>query len=159
MSYRKRTADLSDYSNILALINDGKEQMKSAGITQWDDSYPSKEVIRQDIEKKHLWLYGDHYEASVTVSKHDRTAFIHRLVVSSKYQRSGIARFILSDIIQQEKIIHDVTQLKISTNHSNIPIQHLLASLNFVPCRIYTMPGREQFGDFTEFIYPIRICK
>lgn len=52
MNYLKRIAVSSDYSNILKLINNGKEQMKSAGITQWNDSYPSKEIIWQDIIKK-----------------------------------------------------------------------------------------------------------
>ncbi|WP_246601361.1 GNAT family N-acetyltransferase [Enterococcus alishanensis] len=159
MNYLKRIAVSSDYSNILKLINNGKEQMKSAGITQWNDSYPSKEIIWQDIIKKELRLYGDHYEASVTVSKHERTIFIQRLVVHSQHQRSGIARFILTDIIRQEKVNSEVDQLKISTNHSNIPVQKLLTSLNFIPCRKYLIPNREQFGDFIEFIYPLRIFK
>lgn len=159
MSYLKQIAVPDDYSNILELFNDGKEQMKTAGITQWSDSYPSKEIIWQDINKKELWIYGDHYEATVTISKIDHTIFIQRLVVHSKYQRKGIARFILTDIIRHEKTKSEVNQLKISTNHSNTSVQKLLTSLNFIPCRTYLIPNREQFGDFIEYFYPIRIFK
>lgn len=159
MFYCKRTAELIDYPRISGLINDGKEQMNAVGIMQWDESYPNKEIILEDIEKKRLWIYGNNYEACVTVSKHGPTGFIQRLVVSSLNQRNGIARFILTDIIRQEVSKKELDQLKISTNHSNTPIQNLLISLNFIPCRKYIMPDREQFGNFIEFIYPIRICK
>lgn len=159
MFYCKRIAQLSDYSNITALINDGKRQMNTEGITQWDSSYPNQEVILQDIKKKQLWIYGRHFEACVTVSKSDQTVLIQRLVVSSHYQRSGIARFILTDIIRKEEAKKETNQIRISTNKSNVPIQKLLTSLNFVPCRKYKMPGREQFGSFIEFIYPSGKCK
>ncbi|MDT2735860.1 GNAT family N-acetyltransferase [Enterococcus pseudoavium] len=155
MIYCRRTAKLSDYPHIMALIADGKKQMDKAGITQWDTSYPNKKIIRQDIQQKHLLIYGMHYEASVAFSKNKKTGFIQRLVVSSQHQRSGIARFILSDIIHEEKQKSELLQLKISTNHSNLPMQHLLSSLNFISYRTYTMPGREHFGSFIEFIYPI----
>lgn len=159
MFYTKRIAASNETATILALINDGKQQMNAQGISQWDDSYPNKNVILQDIEKKQLWVYGSHCEACVTVQKTDHTSFIQRLVVNSHYQRSGIARFILTDIIQQAESEKQVDQLKISTNNSNSPMQHLLTSLNFIPSRKYRMPGREQFGNFLEFTYPIRICK
>lgn len=132
--------------------------MNAMGITQWDSSYPNREVILQDIKKKQLWIYGAHFEACVTVSKSDHTTFIQRLVVSSQFQRSGIARFILTDIIRKEEAKKEMEQIKISTNKSNIPIQKLLMSLNFVSYRRYSMPGREQFGSFIEFIYPSRKC-
>ena len=45
------------------------------------------------------------------------------------------------------------------TNTSNIPIKNLVTSLNFIPCRKYEMAGREQFGTFIEYVYPISNCK
>ena len=83
MFYSKRIAQFSDYQNILALINDGKRQMTAAGITQWDDSYPNRNVILQDIEHQKLWIYGEHFDACVTISRVAGTTFIQRLVVSS----------------------------------------------------------------------------
>lgn len=159
MVYRKRIAQFSDYQKILTLINDGKRQMAAAGITQWDDSYPNKEVILQDIEHQQLWIYGEHFDACVTISRVSNTSFIQRLVVSSSHQRNGIARFILNDIIQVEETRSEITQIKISTNTSNIPIKNLVTSLNFIPCKKYEMAGREQFGTFIEYVHPINNCK
>ncbi|WP_227655682.1 GNAT family N-acetyltransferase [Enterococcus avium] len=159
MFYSKRIAQFSDYQNILALINDGKRQMTAAGITQWDDSYPNRNVILQDIEHQQLWIYGEHFDACVTISRVADTTFIQRLVVSSSHQRNGLARFILKDILQKEENESEITQIKISTNTSNIPIKNLVTSLNFIPCRKYEMAGREQFGTFIEYVHPINNCK
>jgi len=159
MVYRKRIAQFNDCQNILALINDGKRQMAAAGITQWDDSYPNKEVILKDIEHQKLWIYGEAFDACVTISRVTDTTFIQRLVVSSSHQRNGIARFILNDIIKNEELKSEITKIKISTNTSNIPIKNLVTSLNFIPCRKYEIAGRERFGTFIEYIHPINNCK
>ena len=140
MHYSKRIADFSDYSRVVSLINDGKRQMQITGITQWDENYPNKQLILQDIEQKKLWLYGEQYEACV----------------HSQHQRSGIAHFILTDILQKEKNKKEIMEVRLSTNHSNLPMQKLLTSLKFVPSRKYLIPGREKFGNFIEFIYPMR---
>lgn len=103
MHYSKRIADFSDYSRVVSLINDGKRQMQITGITQWDENYPNKQLILQDIEQKKLWLYGEQYEACVTLAEKESIALIQRLVVHSQHQRSGIAHFILTDILQKEK--------------------------------------------------------
>ncbi|MFR4753168.1 MAG: GNAT family N-acetyltransferase [Enterococcus raffinosus] len=156
MRYSKRIADFSDYSRVVSLINDGKRQMQITGITQWDENYPNKQLILQDIEQKKLWLYGEQYEACVTLAEKESIALIQRLVVHSQHQRSGIAHFILTDILQKEKNKKEIMEVRLSTNHSNLPMQKLLTSLKFVPSRKYLIPGREKFGNFIEFIYPMR---
>lgn len=153
MTYSKRIAQPSDFSNILSLIDDGKKQMYETGITQWNDHYPNKKIIEEDIKNKRLYIYGTNYEAIVTIEKKEKVGFIQRLVVNSEYKGQGIARFVLSDLIYQEERRNEITQLRLCTNYSNIPIRKLLMELNFSPCDIYKKSNREQFGFFIEYSY------
>lgn len=127
--------------------------MEKSGIFQWNDSYPNEKIIRDDLDKKQLWIYGSSYEACVTILKTEQTCYIKRLVVSSQNQRKGMARYILKDIILNEI---GIKEIKISTNHMNIPMRNLLTSLKFIPNRNYRAPDREEFGLFIEYVYLMR---
>lgn len=155
MTLDKRLATVKDYLQIKALIADGKRQMITNGIIQWTNVYPSSGTVLKDITEQQLWIYGHPIYGCVTLTTSDCSLLIQRLVVHSCYQRKGIARMILKDIITKEKIRPTVHNIKLITNHSNFPMQNLVKDLGFHSKRAYIIPGREHFGDFIEFIYPL----
>ncbi|GMA09251.1 hypothetical protein GCM10025886_24030 [Tetragenococcus halophilus subsp. flandriensis] len=147
----KRLATIEDLSQVLNLIEDGKNQMKTNGVTQWNRDYPASEIVESDIRQKKLWLYGKKAEACVTVSVKGETVNIHRLVVSSLYKEQGLAKLILQDILDCTAINKQTEQEKVVTNHSNQSMIRLLTSKKFIPTSSFKADGREDYGSFIEF--------
>lgn len=147
----KRLATAKDLPQVLSLIEDGKKQMKAKGVTQWDKSYPTSDIVKSDIRKKTLWLYGKGDEACVTVDVSGDTVSVHRLVVSSLYKEHGLAKLILQDILDYEITTKRAKQVKIVTNHSNQSMLKLLSAKKFTPIRSFKVKGRVNYGSFIEF--------
>lgn len=55
-----RIATKNDLKIILGIYEYAREFMKNNGNeTQWNNSYPSEEILIEDIEKKQLYVYVD----------------------------------------------------------------------------------------------------
>lgn len=44
--------DITDLSQTLEVLEEVKQYMFSQGIDQWDETYPNKAIISNDIQKK-----------------------------------------------------------------------------------------------------------
>lgn len=64
----------------------------------------------------------------------------------------GIAKKILSNIIQNG-YSNNVDNIWITTNHSNLPMIHILTSLGFSFSHKIKIRGREEYGDFIIYNY------
>ena len=54
-----RLAKKSDIDDVVKLVKAAIVQMEADGIYQWDDIYPAKEDLINDIENKSLYLAID----------------------------------------------------------------------------------------------------
>ena len=54
-----RIAKIEDINIIISLIKDCIEHMNKQNIYQWDEFYPSYNLIQQDIQNKSLYLIGN----------------------------------------------------------------------------------------------------
>lgn len=144
-----------DLPLVLSLIEDGKRQMTAAGITQWTQDYPNRDVIQADIQQKELWLFGEHASACAAVHLERGSIYLQRFVVSSRYQGQGLGSLMLDEVITEESALQRGNQLAVVTNHSNHKMQRLLQFKDFQVKRKFKMKDREQYGDFIEFIRKI----
>lgn len=146
-----RSAKPADMADMQELLEDAKQQMRSAGVQQWTIAYPSKMNILTDIQTTQLLVLGDPICSAVTlVRQSDKWAF-KRLMVHSRVRGHGIATSILSELItlgQSQGIQH----FEISTHNSNAAMIHLIKSLQFKEQNRYRAIDREQLGDFIRFI-------
>mgnify|MGYP000063742405 CR=1 FL=1 len=46
-----RAGEEKDLEGIMAVIHDAQRTMGEAGLDQWQDGYPSEEIIRDDMQK------------------------------------------------------------------------------------------------------------
>lgn len=98
-----------EIEEILALTRACGQEMRDNGIDQWDENYPNREVIMQDLQTQTLFAYRENDEilgivvlnetqdeeyAQVSWSTSDiaRNIVVHRLAVKPNEQRRGIAR-------------------------------------------------------------------
>ncbi len=106
MKYSK--ADINQLDMIFDMYSAAIENMEKQGIHQWDQIYPDKEIIRQDILLNQMYIgekdnkivvcfvlneeCDEEYNNASWINPDARFCIIHRLCVNPIFQKQGIAR-------------------------------------------------------------------
>lgn len=101
-------ATVNEIDRIMELIKSCIEDMKSQGIFQWDEHYPTAEIFEDDIRNGSLYLLKDQADCLGIISLNEdqsseyselewlitkgKILVIHRLAVNPRWQRQGVAR-------------------------------------------------------------------
>lgn len=97
-----------DIDGVMTLVAACIADMRAAGIEQWDDVYPDRQMMLQDARDRTLylasfqsdlvgvlvvngWQNPEYSEVPWTISA-ARVAVVHRLMVDPRHQGKGIAR-------------------------------------------------------------------
>ncbi|MVB10603.1 Acetyltransferase (GNAT) family protein [Caprobacter fermentans] len=104
-----RLAAQSDFSWILSLYAGATRKMRDEGIDQWDERYPDREILLQDVERGEMLLLtmdGKPVSAVVLnaeqspeykavewhIGRVDPPGVIHRLCVGAQAQGKGLGK-------------------------------------------------------------------
>jgi ribosomal protein S18 acetylase RimI-like enzyme len=104
-----RQASAADLHAVIALVRSCIEHMRSQGIEQWDDIYPSRDRLSSDGAAGSLYVAGLPEQEIVAVFAldsrqdpeyatvpwtliDDRIGVVHRLMVDPRFQGRGVAR-------------------------------------------------------------------
>lgn len=105
-----RRAVIGELDEIMQLIKLAIDDMQQRGIDQWDNIYPNKKVITEDILDNNLFVYEDggikgiivlnehqdeEYKAVNWKYQNVRALVIHRLCISPQYQGKGAAKVLV----------------------------------------------------------------
>ncbi|RRD94255.1 N-acetyltransferase [Clostridiales bacterium COT073_COT-073] len=141
-----RPANNQDLSEILVIYQAAREQMKSQGNpTQWGASYPSEELLKEDMQKQQLYVMEDEnglYGVFVFAVGIDSTylkiegswhldkeyGVIHR--VAGKKGKNGILTECLT--FCETKINY----LRVDTHKDNTKMRYLIEKQGFSYCGI-----------------------
>lgn len=134
MIYKLRKTTLEDYSKALDIYDGARKFMKANGNPdQWGDDWPSKEIIKEDIENgiSYAVTYNDElvavfaFKVGIDVtylkiwdgkwSNEDTYGTVHRLASSFKYK--GIFPFVQSELENMFNI-----NFRIDTHENNKPM-------------------------------------
>ena len=153
---RFRKGAEGDVERIMALVADAQNWFRGQGIDQWQDGYPTCEIISSDI------LGGENYivelnrvaVATFVISfageptydeikgkgwlNENRYAVVHRIAVADECRRKGIAREILhyAEELSAEQGIADI---RIDTHRDNVAMRALLKKLGYTHCGRITL--------------------
>lgn len=105
-------AEKKDLTSIMELIRKCVAAMNNNGIYQWNDSYPNKDIILEDIVKRELFIFKiDSNIAGIMVINEEQSPeysevlwsinsakilVLHRLAVHPDFQREGVASALLN---------------------------------------------------------------
>ena len=105
MEYSK--AEINQLDQIFSLYTDAIITMEKAGILQWDEIYPDKQILAEDISKNQMYIgkEGNDIAVCFVLSEYcdeeykngnwqwpqAKFCVIHRLCVNPKFQNQGIA--------------------------------------------------------------------
>ena len=117
MEYRPGTPE--DLDNVCSLLTDAVAEMEKHGIFQWDEIYPARSDIEDDIRKDDLYVVEDkngliafyvisrecdgQYANGSWKFDEDKAYILHRFCVAPKEQNKGLGREILLHIEKQIK--------------------------------------------------------
>lgn len=146
-----RKASEQDVTDIMEIIDHAREQMLEAGKKQWDSSYPTLEHIGGDVAAGYGYVlcvdgevaaYGAVIFGEEPSYRHIRNGtwlsdlpyvVVHRLAVSGKYRRQGLAIRFMSAVEELMKT-RGVRSFKVDTNFDNESMLSVLGKLQFRYC-------------------------
>lgn len=159
-----RNAKLNDLQNILEIYNDARAFMIETGNpTQWNDTYPSYELLSNDIQKEHLFVITQSDEICgvfAFIIGDDSTykeikgkwlsnkiyGTIHR--IASKNGTKGI----FSECLKYCESNKEIASLRIDTHNNNCVMKHLIEKSGFTYCGIINEPDCTERVAFEKLI-------
>lgn len=144
-----RKAVTHDIELILSIVRDAQLALRDLGIDQWQDGYPSREVIESDIHNDIGYLLCNESneaigyaaivlsgeEAYDQIAEHlwhtpSEYVVVHRLCVSASHRRMGTAIHLMQHAaaIARSKDIH---AFRIDTHRGNMRMLTMLKKLGF----------------------------
>lgn len=163
-----RKATLEDIDEISRIYTEARRFMKNSGnMNQWDDNYPSVEIIRDDILNENLYVIESkdivknikHIAAVSMISlcnekdyekiysgnwnSNDNYAVIHRFAVADRYRRKGISKIFFYEIFNMIRE-NGISWVRIDTHRENIPMQNFLEKIGFDFCGIVFIKNNEE---------------
>ncbi len=112
-----RLGKTNDIQNICNLVKKAIDTMEKQGIKQWDEWYPTKDDLLNDIQKNTLYVAiedeqivaiyvisrecDEEYDKCKWENGDETSCIIHRLCVSPEYQNMGIGKQVLEHVEHQ----------------------------------------------------------
>jgi hypothetical protein len=145
-----RKANYSDADAIWEIILQAIEQRKQDGSDQWQNGYPNRQTISDDIANGYGYVAVDGkiiiaYAAVIfgiepAYNKIDgqwltngNYAAVHRVATLNTEKGKGIATQLFRNI-EDLSIEHQVFSIKVDTNFDNVPMLKILEKLKYSYC-------------------------
>lgn len=144
-----RQARYEDIKTILSIVHSAQLSLSELGIDQWQDGYPSEDIIAEDISNGVGYVactdMGDvvGYEAIVLTGEEAYTQIademwhtsnnyvvVHRLCVDGSARRKGVAIELIA-FAGDFAMNHGVSDFRIDTHEGNVRMLALLDKLGF----------------------------
>lgn len=162
-------AKVADLEGIMRLVRQAQLYFKEHDIDQWQNNYPTKEVILTDIRNHENYVLRDHDQVVATMTLNFAPqaeyeniqsetwqtsatyATIHRLAVDNQSKGQGLATKMLSFAAEKCRFLK-VGSLRTDTYASNFPMQTTLKRNGFVQQGIIKRPGVADMIAFEKII-------
>ena len=154
LRFRKGGAD--DLERIMELVADAQKWFRGQGIDQWQDGYPTQDIILSDISYNNNYIvelngvvsatFVASFDGEPTYSEikgkgwlnENPYAVVHRIAVADACRRKGIAREILhyTEELCAERGVRDI---RIDTHRDNLAMRSLLKKMGYTHCGRITL--------------------
>ena len=166
LRFRKGVAN--DLERIMELVADAQSWFRKQNIDQWQDGYPTCEIISNDISnnENHIVELNGVAVATFVLSfageptyneikgkgwlNENRYAVVHRIAVADECRRKGIAHEILR-YVEEVSVEQGIRDIRIDTHRDNIAMRSLLKKLGYTHCGRITLTS----GAFREAFHKI----
>lgn len=161
--YTIRKSEAADIPRMLEIIAEAQAAFREQGIDQWQDGYPNKEVLLQDIEAGDSYVVLDeqqivatamisfdgdpNYKLIIGAWKNDLPyVVVHRIAVATSQKGKGIAGLIL-DFARSMCKERGVKCMRIDTHVDNHAMQRSIEKFGYYYCGIvFVRDGSERLA-------------
>ena len=153
---RFRIGEMADLERVMELVADAQNWFRNQSIDQWQDGYPTREIISSDISSGENYIvelngvavatfvisFAGEPTYSVIKGKgwlnENCYVVVHRIAVADECRRRGIAREILhyAEELSTERGISDI---RIDTHRDNKAMRSLLKKMGYAYCGRITL--------------------
>ena len=165
---RFRKGTMGDLERIMELVADAQNWFSKQDIDQWQDGYPTREIISSDISgnENHIVELNGVTVATFVISftgeptyteikgkgwlNENSYAVVHRIAVADECRRKGIALEILR-YAEELSIEQGLNDIRIDTHRDNLAMRSLLKKLGYVHCGRITLTS----GAFREAYHKV----
>ena len=142
-------ADISELSECLQVLADGRRYQQAQGFTQWPEGYPSAEDVQQDIQARRGYVlkadgvicayfyiaFEDSAYPRIAGAWHSDAPYmvIHRVAIGEAFRGTGVSS-VLFRIFEDLAKSKGIDNLRIDTHEENIPMQKVLAKNGYGYC-------------------------
>lgn len=159
-----RKAQYTEIEVIMDIVHEAQQSLRELGIDQWQDGYPTSDIIRNDIDNgagyvllnednqpigySAIVLTGEEaYQQIAATAWHtpEEYVVVHRLCVSRGTCRSGAATLLMryaADIART----NNISGFRIDTHRGNIRMLSMLAKFGFEYCGIVYYTSGERLA-------------
>ena len=165
MDFQIRVATINDIDTIWNLLEQGIEKRKEEGSNQWQDGYPNRGVVENDINNSYGLVVEDYqnnilgYIAMIAeiepayeeiegdwLSNNDvKYVVLHRLIVDQQNPIKGLATWILKEV-EQLVFNKGIKSIKVDTNFDNVGMLRVFEKLGYQYCGKVYFRGSERLA-------------
>lgn len=149
-----RKAKAADADRIWEILLQAKAMMKREGRMQWDENYPTRELVDEDIKKGIGYVLCDNTEnTSIVIAygavvfdgeqvydtiegewlSHGKYVVLHRLAVADEAKGKGISgRYLLE--VENLALENGIHSFKCDTREDNSYMLKSFRKFGFIPC-------------------------
>lgn len=155
-----RKASKQDLEQLLTVVKSCGQKLIEQGIFQWNEEYPSKEILIEDIELQELWKLEDNnsiigsivlteiedaeYHNVKWLTKNEHNLYIHRLAVDPKFQGKGYAQKLM-DFAESYAKENGYNSIRLDTFSQNKRNQQFYEQRNYIKLESIYFPKQSEF--------------
>ena len=152
-----------DIDRVMVILGEARQSIGKLGIDQWQYGYPSRDIIKDDVDNKISYVVKDESDEIIatfclkedeepTYNKiyegawisNEESYALHRIAICNSQRGKGIADKIISFIVDKCRS-DNIASVKVDTHKGNIPMRKMLERNGFVYCGIiYLATGEER---------------
>lgn len=147
-----RKAKASELDEIMKIIDDAKAFMKASGLNQWQDGYPNRESIAEDIKRGETYVLtrDGHIAATALVTLLGEPCYdviegewknsepfvtVHKVAAAGELRGKGATSEMFSEI-EKYALENGMRNIKIDTHRDNLRMQGFLKKTGFEYCGV-----------------------
>ena len=155
-----RKATILDLEKLYAITKSCGQLMIENQIFQWNENYPSKEILQKDIELKQIWkltieneiigmivlteIEDVEYKTVQWLTNNIRNLYVHRLAVKPVFQGKGYAQQLMHFAESYAKE-NNYVSIRLDTFSKNERNQQFYEKRNYIKLASIYLPSQSEF--------------
>jgi ribosomal protein S18 acetylase RimI-like enzyme len=155
-----KKASKQDLDQLLTVVKSCGKNLIDQGIFQWNEEYPKREDLLEDIELQELWKLEDknsiiglivltenedaEYHNVKWLTKNNKNLYIHRLAVDPKFQGKGYAQKLM-DFAEKYAMENGYNSIRLDTFSENKRNLQFYEQRNYIKLESIYFPKQSAF--------------